>query len=114
MDDAEILRRSIEETRRDTDPLMAICLSCAVPLWIEKVRQWTPDMRQVKAHAASHVICYGSGAADVATGGKERGKGRRKGAAAEVFNSIACGLAILAFCPGGVTWGGNHWEVNDG
>jgi hypothetical protein len=113
MDDAEILRRSIEETRKDTDPLMATCLSFAVPLWIDRVRDWSFDMRMVRAQAASHLICYGAGAADVATGGKERGKGRKKGAAAEVFNAIAMGLAILAYQPGGVTWGGNHWEAKD-
>jgi hypothetical protein len=125
MDDAEILRRSIEETKKDTDPLLHISLMCAVPLWIEVVRGWSPDMRMVKAHAASHTIAYGAGAADVATGGRERrgkkGKGKKKAkmgtstkpreGAAEVFNSIACGLAILAYCPGGVTWGGSHWEV---
>jgi hypothetical protein len=127
MDDAEILRRSIEETRRDTDPLMAICLSFAVPLWIDMVRTWSPDMRQVRAHEAGQVIAYGAGAAAVATAGKERNKTsskKRKGkkgtalkpreGPAEVFNSIACGLAILAYCPGGVTWGGSHWEAKDG
>jgi hypothetical protein len=113
MDDAEILRRSIEETRDATDPLMALCLSFAVPLWIDMVRSWTPEARQAKAQAAGHMIAYGAGAADVATGGKERGKGRRKGAAAEVFNAVACGLAILAYQPGGVTWGGSHWEARD-
>jgi hypothetical protein len=126
MDDAEILRRAIDETRKDTDPLMAICLSCAVPLWIEKVRDWSPDMRMVHAHAAGKVIAYGSGAAAVATSGKERNKAsskKRKGkkgidtkpreGPAEVFNALACGLAILAYCPGGVTWGGSHWEAKD-
>jgi hypothetical protein len=110
MDDAEILRRSIEETRDGTDPLMALCLSFAVPLWIDMVRTWPWEERRAKAKAASHVIAYGEGAAHVATAGKERGKGRR-GEAAKVFNAVACGLAILAYCPGGVTWGGNHWEA---
>jgi hypothetical protein len=125
MDDAEMLRRTIEETPRDTDPLLAISLSCAVPLWIEKVRGWDKREREAKANAAGHTVAYGAGAADVATAGRERRgkrgtkkKGKAKGTsakpregAAEVFNSIACGLAILAYCPGGVTWGGNHWEA---
>jgi hypothetical protein len=117
MDNAEILRRQILETREATDPLMAICLSAAVPLWIEKVRAWTPEERQANAHAAGHMIAYGAGAAAVATGGKERNKSTRKRpdqGAAEVFNSIACGLAILAYCPGGVTFAGQHWEVTGG
>lgn len=110
MDDAEILRRKLEETRESTDPHMALCLSFAVPLWIDIVRGWDPKEREAKAHAAGHTIAYGAGAAHVATGGKERGKGRT-GDAATVFNSIACGLAILAFSPGGVTFAGRHWEA---
>lgn len=116
MDDTEILRRSIEESRGEVDPLLAICLSCAVPLWIERVRSWTPEERQAKAHAAGHVIAYGSGAAAVATAGKERSKSKAKKkrpnqGAAEVFNAMACGLALLAHCPGGVTFAGCHWEA---
>ena len=116
MDDTEILRRSIEESRGEVDPLLSICLSCAVPLWIEKVRSLSPGEREAKAHAAGHVIAYGNGAAAVATGGKERSKSQAKKkrpnqGAAEVFNAIACGLAILAYSPGGVTFAGNHWKA---
>lgn len=112
MDDAEILRRSLEESRGEVDPLLSICLSCAVPLWIEKVRSWTSEEREAKAHAAGHTIAYGSGAAAVATGGKERSKKKRPNqGAGEVFNAMAMGLALLAYCPGGVTFAGNHWEA---
>lgn len=113
MDDAEILRRRIEESRGEVDPLLAISLSCAVPLWIEKVRHWDPTVRETRAHECGHVIAYGGGAAAVATGGRERTKGKKRPneGAAEVFNAIACGLALLAYCPGGVTFAGSHWEV---
>jgi len=30
---------------------------------------------------------------------------------AETFNAVAKGIAALAFCPGGVTIFGRHWEV---
>jgi hypothetical protein len=106
----EILRRSIEEGRSCVDPLLEVALSFAVPLWIDQVREWSPEERQAKAGAASHLIAYGNGAAFVATAGQERGKGK-PGEVAQVFNSVACGLALLSFCPGGVTWGGQHWET---
>lgn len=35
--------------------------------------------------------------------------GGKRGAAADVFNHLACGLAALAFSPGGVVFGGYHW-----
>lgn len=116
MTDEDVLRRSIQESRGEVDPLLAICLSCAVPLWIEEVRRWDPAVRQTRAHEAGHVIAYGAGAAAVATGGKERNKSTAKKkrpnkGASEVFNAMAMGLAILAFCPGGVTFAGNHWEA---
>jgi hypothetical protein len=112
VDDAEVFRRSLEETRRDTDPLLAVALQFAVPMWIEQVKAWSHNERQARAHAASDVIAYGGGAAHVATAGKERGRGK-KGEAAQVFNAIACGLAILSFCRDGVTWAGSHWETRD-
>ena len=102
MDGAGLLRRQLDETREATDPLMSICLSCAVPLWIAKVRGWDPAVRQTKAQEAGHMIAYGAGAAAVGTGGKERTRKKRPNqGAAEVFNSIAMGLAILAFCRAG-------------
>jgi hypothetical protein len=89
-----------------------------VPLWIEEVRRWDPTVRESRAHEAGDAIAYGGGAAAVATGGKERNKSKKKKrpnqGAAEVFNAMSMGLAILAFCPGGVTFAGNHWEVVGG
>ena len=37
--------------------------------------------------------------------------GEKFGETARVFNALAASLAILAFCPGGVTFLGEHWEV---
>lgn len=115
MTDLEVLSRAIEESRGTLDPLLSVCLSLAVPLWIDRVRSWTPEERQAKAHAAGHMVAYGAGAAAVATAGKERGKkGKKKRpnqGAADVFNAMACGLALLAFCPGGITFAGQHWEA---
>lgn len=109
-----------DHASRDTvDPLLSVCLSFAVPLWIERVKTWSPEERQAKAHAAGHMVAYGAGAAAVATSGKEKGKGKKRKkrpnqGAAEVFNAMACGLAILSYCPGGSTFAGQHWESRDG
>ena|SRR3990167_8501246 len=37
-------------------------------------------------------------------------RGRKRGETADVFNALARGIAILSFCPGGVTLFGEHWE----
>ena len=37
--------------------------------------------------------------------------GEKFGETARVFNALAASLAILAFCPGGVTFLGEHWEA---
>jgi hypothetical protein len=36
---------------------------------------------------------------------------RERGQTAKVFNALARGLAVMAFCPGGVRWCGEHWEA---
>lgn len=36
-------------------------------------------------------------------------RSKRKGESATTFNAVADGLALLAFCPGGVTWRGRTW-----
>ena len=36
---------------------------------------------------------------------------KRKGEVAELFNQLAHSIAVLAFCPGGVTVFGEHWEA---
>ena len=39
------------------------------------------------------------------------GGSKRKGEVAELFNALAHAIAVLAFCPGGVTAFGEHWEA---
>jgi hypothetical protein len=117
--DEDVLRRSIEERRGELDPLLSICLSAAVPLWIEKVRRWDPTVRESRAHEAGHVIAYGAGAAAVATGGKERNKKTAKKkrpnqGAAEVFQRHGHGVGNPSLLSGrgdvcGQPLGGHRW-----
>jgi hypothetical protein len=39
---------------------------------------------------------------------------KKKGEAAEIFNRVAEAIAIMSFCPGGVTLFGEHWEAKRG
>ncbi len=36
---------------------------------------------------------------------------KKKGEAARIFNEVAHGIAVLAYCPGGVTVFGTHYEA---
>ena len=81
--------------------LLAISLSAAVPLWVLRVRNLTPEQRQARASELAGVVA-------------ERGdvilyRGSRRGESASAFNALAEGLAIAAFAPGGVTAFGSHW-----
>ena len=81
-----------------------ITLEVAVPLWIEDVRSWTTERRMNRA-----AIC----GQHIAEKGDVLQFGGKKGEAAEAFNRLAEGLAILAYWPGGVTFSGVRWEAHD-
>ena len=85
--------------------LLRIALSAAVPLRITAVqaRGGPSDFDVRMARKGSQLIV-------------EKGDlllfGRGKcGEVSEVFTVLVESLAVLAFCPGGVTCLGEHWEV---
>lgn len=85
------------------DAVLVETLRVAVPLHINALRNWTPRQRQGFAREAAQVVAHQG---DVLMfGGK-------KGAAANVFNHLARGLAAAAYLPGGVTFAGQHWCTN--
>jgi hypothetical protein len=106
----DLLRMRIAESQGDTPPLMRLFLSTSVPMWIDKMRYWRPAYREQKAHEIGEEI--GASQALVADENVEGrvGKGER-GDVADGFNLLAQGLALLAFCPGGVVFAGHHWAV---
>lgn len=87
-----------------TEVLLQTSLQIAVPIWIERVRSMTPDARIARAHEAVDVI---ASAGDTILY-------RVPGKTAKNFNVLAEAIAIMAFCPGGVTVFGEHWEASDG
>lgn len=107
----DLLRMRIEESEQDVPPLMRLFLSTAVPMWIGEARFWHPAYRQQKAHEIGEEIAASQAlVADENPEGRV-GKGER-GDVAAGFNLLARGLALLAFCPGGIVFAGHHWEAS--
>jgi hypothetical protein len=84
---------------------LSIALSAAVPLHIIELKaKGGPDAEDLKQAQEfskdlgerGDVLLFGS---------------KKKGEAAGLFNGLAKSLAVLSFCPGGVTLFGNHWET---
>jgi hypothetical protein len=85
----------------DNDALLRITLSAAVPLWIERLRTTPLAELMKRAPELADVI---------ASKGDVLQYKRKKGESAHAFNALAEALAIMSFCPGGVTFAGDHWE----
>jgi len=88
-----------------TDHLLAIALSAAVPLRIAeyKARGGPGDDDFARVRASANTI------AERADNLMYRGK--KPGEAAQLFNTLADALAVLAFCPGGVRFAGARYEA---
>lgn len=80
--------------------LMMATLAVAVPMWIQRVRSWSPERRRTESESAAQIVAEKG---DVLM---YSGKG-----CAEAFNGLAKGLAILSFAPGGVKFCDERWET---
>jgi hypothetical protein len=98
------------------DPLMA-SLEVAVPLWIERWRNASPQRRCDRAIACADVVAAHG---DKILYRSKPHPARRlhdgtwaeaEAGTAEAFNHLAEGVALGAFQPGGITIFGHHWEV---
>lgn len=103
------------ETRRkllaeDSNPILMGMLELAVPMWIDRLRPlpWTEIER--RRERCADVLAFASPGVDIA-GLASRATDGKKGGVAAAFNVMAEALAILSFCPGGVTFSGSHWEA---
>jgi len=83
------------------EDLLTISLEVAVAIYIDEMRNWTPEERIEAARGCVEVVA--SHGDDLQYGGKF---------AADAFAKLACGLACLAYQPGGVTFMGTHWEAS--
>lgn len=110
MTDEDILRLRLEESRGDIDPLTRAFIGATVPMWIDQMRPWRPERRLLKARELADVIAFEQCSAALCDP-EARGTGKKAGGLAKAFNAIAQGLALIAFCPGGVVFGGHHFEA---
>lgn len=83
--------------------LLTSTLSLAVPLWIEKVRSYSEEVRLERARECGQVIAE--------KGDVLQFKSKKKGESAKAFNALAEGLACAAYQPGGITFAGMHFEA---
>ena len=83
--------------------LLKISLSAAVPLWILKLKRmpWAQVIEQ-RERSAQMIAEHGDNILY---------RAKKKGETAAAFNALAEALAMLAFCPGGVTFAGLHFEA---
>lgn len=82
--------------------LMRTALAAAIPLWVIEFRKRPWDEVAEKAKECGQIIAE--------KGDVLQFKSKTKGETAKAFNALAQGLAALSFCPGGVTFLGDHWE----
>ena len=87
--------------------LLAIALSAAVPLHIMMLQEQGGPLKEQLA-SCEEIAHHLGEKGDVLLFG-----GGKIGEAADVFNAVAQGLAMLAFCPGRVTLFGEHWEAGE-
>ena len=89
------------------NPLLQTSMQMAVPLHIMRLQEkGGPDKQDMeRAQAISDklgeredILLFGGG---------------RQGECAEMFNETARAIAVLAFCPGGITIFGSHFEAKD-
>jgi hypothetical protein len=114
--DDQLLDMRLAQSERETDgmggPWFLPLLFEAVPDWIQRHATTPPAEREARAHVLGELIAYSQGSAAICDP-DARGT-EHAGAASEVFNAIAEGLAIGAFCPGGALFAGRLWEVERG
>lgn len=84
------------------DLLLLTTLEAAVPLWIHRVRGYSPEHRAAREKACGDIIAE--------KGDVIQYKSKKKGESANAFNHLAEGLALLSFVPGGVKFCGLHWR----
>ena len=109
MTDSALLRTRLDDSRANCDPMLALFLQAAVPGWIYAMKDWDLPRIERTAHGLTDIIACSQGIAamvDPDARGTER-----KGEVGKSFNAVAQGLACLAHCPGGIVFGGHHWEV---
>lgn len=85
------------------EALLSASLEVAVPLWIDRMRDYSAAYRIERAQECADVIA--------SKGDIIMYRSKKRGETGRAFNRLAEGLACLAFVPGGVRFMGIHWEA---
>jgi hypothetical protein len=108
--DADIQAMKLAESAaHEWDKTFLALMMVAVPGWVERHYRTDPDARVKRAHELGEVIAYSQGAATICD---PDARCSEAGEIAKVFNAIAEGLAIGAYCPDGATFIGVNWVVS--
>lgn len=91
---------------RPSATLLPDMLQMAVPLWVRKVRGYSDAERAVRLKAVVDIVAFQG---DILLFGS-----KTKGAAGNVFNHLAEGIALLSLVPGGVKTFGMRFDASDG
>ena len=107
--DSALLKRAVEK-RAGSIPApgtnLFSMMQLAVPLWIERMKaKGGPDDEDRKKAQETSGILGERGDILLCGGGK-------KGEVADQFNRVSHAVAVLAFCPGGVSLFGSHFEAS--
>ncbi len=108
--EALALERSNEEWRGLGGQWFLPLFLDAIPRWATRHYTTEPEARQKRAHELADTICALQGAAAICDPDARGTEG--EGEVAQVFNAVTEGLAIGAYCPGGVMAAGMRWEVS--
>lgn len=108
--DADIQAMKLAESAAGKwDTTFLALMMVAVPGWVERHFRTEPDVRVKRAHELGEVIAYSQGAAAICD---PDARCSEEGEIAKVFNAMAEGLAIGAYCPDGATFIGINWIVS--
>ena len=83
--------------------MLEAALGCAVPLWIAKLKQQPHDVILARAQVLATTVA--------STADNVLYRSKKKGETAKAFNALAEAIAVLSFCPGGITFRGLHFEA---
>ena len=91
----------------NTQTPLSISLFVAVPLRIMEILERDGPSKEDMARAQKASDLLG------AKGDLLMFKGKKEGETAKVFNEIAFSIAVLSFCPGGVTVFNTNWDAQN-
>jgi hypothetical protein len=91
---------------RETEDLLRTALAAAVPICIHDLQRRGGANEDDFARARAFSWKLAEHGDDLQYGGKP-------GIAAKLFQGVAENIAVLAFCPGGITFLGMHFEAKE-